>query len=61
MHVRLQSSMKRLFTTDVKDVVPTRLFALKHGASLVWGPETVDKAILHTKRVVDCEFAIAYF
>lgn len=33
--------------------VPTRLFALKHGASLVWGPEIVDKAILHAERVVD--------
>ncbi|TRM61594.1 hypothetical protein BD626DRAFT_549162 [Schizophyllum amplum] len=30
-----------------------RLFALKHGASLVWGPEIVDKAILHAERVVD--------
>ncbi len=35
------------------NLVPTRLFALKHGASLVWGPEVVDKAILHAKRVVD--------
>lgn len=34
--------------------VPTRLFALKHGAKLVWGPEVVDKAILHAERVVDC-------
>ncbi|KAK7464399.1 tRNA-dihydrouridine synthase 2 [Stygiomarasmius scandens] len=33
--------------------LPTRLFALKHGATLVWGPETVDKAILHAERVVD--------
>jgi tRNA-dihydrouridine synthase 2 len=33
--------------------VPTRLTALKHGASLVWGPEIVDRAILHTERVVD--------
>ncbi|KAI5991349.1 hypothetical protein EDC04DRAFT_2587498 [Pisolithus marmoratus] len=33
--------------------LPTRLMALKHGASLVWGPEVVDKAILHTERVVD--------
>lgn len=33
--------------------LPTRLYALKYGASLVWGPETVDKAILHTERVVD--------
>ncbi|KAJ7665658.1 hypothetical protein B0H17DRAFT_288426 [Mycena rosella] len=33
--------------------LPTRLFALKHGAALVWGPEIVDKAILHAERVVD--------
>lgn len=34
-------------------IVPTRLYALKHGASLVWSPETVDKAILIAERVVD--------
>ncbi|KAH9973358.1 tRNA-dihydrouridine synthase 2 [Lactifluus volemus] len=33
--------------------LPTRLFALKHGAKLVWGPEMVDKAILHAERIVD--------
>ncbi|KAG6812842.1 hypothetical protein H0H92_015940 [Tricholoma furcatifolium] len=33
--------------------LPTRLFALKHGATLVWGPEMVDKAMLHAERVVD--------
>lgn len=33
--------------------LPTRLFALKHGATMVWGPEMVDKAILHTEREVD--------
>ncbi|KZT43716.1 FMN-linked oxidoreductase [Sistotremastrum suecicum HHB10207 ss-3] len=33
--------------------LPTRLTALKHGASLVWSPEIVDKAILHTERNVD--------
>ncbi|KAF9040288.1 tRNA-dihydrouridine synthase 2 [Hymenopellis radicata] len=33
--------------------LPTRLFALKHGATLVWGPEIVDKAILHGTRNVD--------
>ena len=27
--------------------------SLKYGAKLVWGPEIVDKAILHAKRVVD--------
>lgn len=38
---------------DSNVTVPTRLTALKHGATLVWGPEIVDKAILHTERVVD--------
>ncbi|KAF5332533.1 hypothetical protein D9611_005125 [Ephemerocybe angulata] len=33
--------------------LPTRLFSLKHGATLVWGPEMVDKAMLHAKREVD--------
>ncbi|KLO20161.1 FMN-linked oxidoreductase [Schizopora paradoxa] len=33
--------------------LPTRLFALKYGAKLVWSPEIVDKAILHAERVVD--------
>ncbi|KAL5519406.1 DUS2 [Sanghuangporus vaninii] len=33
--------------------LPTRLFALKHGATLVWSPEVVDKAILNAERVVD--------
>ncbi|KIL71376.1 hypothetical protein M378DRAFT_114474 [Amanita muscaria Koide BX008] len=33
--------------------LPTRLIALQHGATLVWGPEIVDKAILHAKREVD--------
>ncbi|PPQ79859.1 hypothetical protein CVT25_002915 [Psilocybe cyanescens] len=33
--------------------LPTRLFALKHGATLVWGPEIIDKAILHSTREVD--------
>ncbi|TFK42019.1 tRNA-dihydrouridine synthase 2 [Crucibulum laeve] len=33
--------------------LPTRLFALKYGATLVWGPEMVDRAILHAKREVD--------
>ncbi|KAL4070451.1 hypothetical protein J3A83DRAFT_4094292 [Scleroderma citrinum] len=33
--------------------LPTRLMSLKHGASLVWSPEVVDKAILHAERVVD--------
>ncbi|KIY52699.1 FMN-linked oxidoreductase [Fistulina hepatica ATCC 64428] len=33
--------------------LPTRLLALKYGAKLVWGPEMVDKAILHATRQVD--------
>ena len=41
--------------------VPTRLFALKHGAKLVWGPEMVDKAMLHAERVVDRAYALALF
>jgi len=32
--------------------VPTRLMALKYGAKLVWGPEVIDKAILHATRNV---------
>lgn len=43
-------------------IVPTRLYALKHGATLVWGPEIVDKAILHAERVVDREsYSTNYF
>ncbi|CAA7268086.1 unnamed protein product [Cyclocybe aegerita] len=38
--------------------LPTRLFALKHGATLVWGPEIVDKAILHATREVDPETGV---
>jgi hypothetical protein len=41
-------------------LVPSRLFALKHGATLVWGPETVDKAILHMERIVDRKSALFY-
>jgi tRNA-dihydrouridine synthase 2 len=33
--------------------LPNRLLALHHGADLVWGPETVDRAILGTQRVVN--------
>lgn len=42
-----------LWTVIEIRTVPTRLFALKHGATMVWGPEMVDKAILHTEREVD--------
>ncbi|TKA61574.1 hypothetical protein B0A49_10404 [Cryomyces minteri] len=30
--------------------LPSRLLALKYGADLVWGPETVDKAMIGTTR-----------
>jgi tRNA-dihydrouridine synthase 2 len=30
---------------------PSRLMALKYGADLVWGPETIDKAIIGTTRI----------
>ncbi|KZV84006.1 FMN-linked oxidoreductase, partial [Exidia glandulosa HHB12029] len=33
--------------------LPTRLYALAHGASLVWAPEVVDRAIIGTTRAVD--------
>lgn len=41
-----------MINTDTS-TVPTRLFALKYGATMVWGPEIVDKAMLHAKREVD--------
>lgn len=36
--------------------LPVRLLSLKYGADLVWGPEIVDKKILHCKRVENTEF-----
>lgn len=33
--------------------LPSRLLALKYGADLVWGPETVDKAMIGTARCVN--------
>ena len=33
--------------------LPSRLLALKYGADLVWGPETVDRAIIGTTRKVN--------
>lgn len=33
--------------------LPTRLLALHHGADLVWGPETIDRAILNTARTIN--------
>lgn len=47
------STHHRAVPDRVPLLVPTRLMALKHGASLVWSPEVVDKAILHAERVVD--------
>ncbi|KAG9575766.1 FMN-linked oxidoreductase, partial [Aureobasidium melanogenum] len=32
---------------------PSRLMALKYGADLVWGPETIDKALIGTTRRVN--------
>ncbi|GAB7364135.1 hypothetical protein MBLNU230_g4686t1 [Neophaeotheca triangularis] len=32
---------------------PSRLIALKYGADLVWGPETIDKALIGTTRQVN--------
>ncbi len=32
---------------------PSRLLALKYGADLVWGPETIDKALIGTTRSVN--------
>ncbi|CAE6428384.1 unnamed protein product [Rhizoctonia solani] len=33
--------------------LPTRLLSLKYGATLVWSPEIVDKAIIGSQRIVD--------
>ncbi|OQN97765.1 hypothetical protein B0A48_16086 [Cryoendolithus antarcticus] len=33
--------------------LPSRLLALKYGADLVWGPETIDKALIGTTRAVN--------
>jgi tRNA-dihydrouridine synthase 2 len=33
--------------------LPTRLLALRHGADLVWGPETIDRAIIGTNRSIN--------
>ncbi|KAI9836167.1 MAG: hypothetical protein M1837_003430 [Sclerophora amabilis] len=35
--------------------LPTRLLALKYGADLVWGPETIDRALIGTTRKVNSE------
>ncbi|KAF8753764.1 hypothetical protein RHS01_06723, partial [Rhizoctonia solani] len=33
--------------------LPTRLLSLKYGATLVWSPEIIDKAIIGSRRIVD--------
>ncbi|KAF7846195.1 hypothetical protein BT93_L4891 [Corymbia citriodora subsp. variegata] len=33
--------------------LPSRLLALKYGADLVWGPETIDKALIGTTRRIN--------
>ncbi|KAL8934384.1 MAG: hypothetical protein Q9211_005257 [Gyalolechia sp. 1 TL-2023] len=33
--------------------LPSRLLALKYGADLVWGPETIDKSMIGTKKRID--------
>ncbi|EGO05366.1 hypothetical protein SERLA73DRAFT_118923 [Serpula lacrymans var. lacrymans S7.3] len=55
VHLTSESFKNGIFLAPMvrSGALPTRLFALKHGASLVWGPEMVDKAILHAERVVD--------
>ena len=34
------------------DRLPARIVALRHGADLVWGPETVDRKVLESRREV---------
>ncbi|KAI5289773.1 hypothetical protein KEM54_003246 [Ascosphaera aggregata] len=41
--------------------LPSRLLALKYGADLVWGPETVDRAILGCTRKVNPRTGIIEF
>ena len=41
--------------------MPSRLLALKYGADLVWGPETVDKAMIGTTRKVNARAATVDF
>lgn len=41
--------------------LPSRLLALKYGADLVWGPETIDKSMIGTtKRIDPISFTIDY-
>ncbi|GAA5831507.1 hypothetical protein JCM3766R1_001780 [Sporobolomyces carnicolor] len=41
--------------------LPTRLVSLEYGASLVWGPEIVDKAIIGATREVDPNTGVVKF
>jgi len=41
--------------------LPSRLLALKYGADLVWGPETVDRALIGTSRRVNPRNGIIEF
>ncbi|PKY08020.1 FMN-linked oxidoreductase [Aspergillus campestris IBT 28561] len=41
--------------------LPTRLLALKYGADLVWGPETIDRALIGTTRRVNPRTGIVEF
>ncbi|KAJ7575179.1 hypothetical protein C8J56DRAFT_1063675 [Mycena floridula] len=52
-HLTSEDFKNRVFLAPMVRSVPTRLFALKRGTSLIWGPEIVDKAILHSERIVD--------
>lgn len=41
--------------------LPSRLCALAHGADLVWGPETVDRAIIGTERRINARTGMIEF
>ncbi|GAA6019247.1 hypothetical protein JCM11491_001288, partial [Sporobolomyces phaffii] len=41
--------------------LPTRLVSLEYGATLVWGPEIVDKAIIGATRTVDPTTGVVSF
>lgn len=41
--------------------LPSRLMALKYGADLVWGPETIDRAMIGTERHVCEETGTVYW
>ncbi|KAI9795816.1 MAG: hypothetical protein M1835_005138 [Candelina submexicana] len=41
--------------------LPSRLLALKYGADLVWGPETVDRALIGTTRRVNATISTVDF